>query len=398
MLPAATFAKGGDSIRDTAPMTALIYDARDGNEEALNSAYFNQEIDFYLDFETPRSSSARDLYVLREAGKLIHQGDYARAETHIRSLKRFDDEKTYLYGALEAGRGRYPQAAEYFRQLIDRRTDISHNLAALSFMGAARVFHEVGDYKQALYHYAQVRQLDSNFFESVFEKAWSFYLMGDMNGALGVSLSFMSPYFDSAFFPEAFLVRAAAFFQLCYFDRASLTVERFKKDYEPLRYQISQLIARGAASWVFDESSLKKLNPKILGSLVADRHFRSTLRAYLGLKNEGNRLRGMDGQLSQQALNFVKQKLMQEARRVLEKDEKVLRDVLSQMDIIQIEILQSGANLLLGQAPEHTVPIKTIDLGSVDFDELVQFWPFKGEFWMDELGSHYYGLKSNCEP
>lgn len=398
LLTTPLLAKGGDSIRSTAPMTALIYDARDGNEEALNHAYFDQEIDYFLDIESPRSSAARDLYVLREAGKAIHQGDYARAESNIRALGKFEDEKIYLNGALEAGRGHYPQAAEYFRQLIDKRTDLSSNLKALSFMGAARVFHEVGDFKQALYHYTQVRQMDSNFFESVFEKAWSFYMMGDMNGALGVTLSFLSPYFDSAFYPEAFLVRAAAFFQLCYFDRASLTVEKFKRDYEPLRYQVSQLNTRGMASWLFDENSLKKLNPKILGSLVADRMFRSTLRAYLGLKGESSRLHGSESQMANSALNFVKQKLMQEAKRILDHDDKVLRDVLAQMDIIQIEILQSGANLLLGRPPEQKTPVKTIDLASVDFDELVQFWPFKGEFWIDELGSHYYGLKSNCEP
>jgi tetratricopeptide (TPR) repeat protein len=378
-------------------MTALIYDARDGNDDVLKKAYFEDEIDFYLDLEAPRSAIARELYWLRESGKLIHQGNYPQAESAMRNIHNFEDEKTYMMGALEAGRAHYPQSAEYFRQLIDKRTDLSHNLAALSFMGAARVFHEVGDYKAALYHYTQVRQLDSNFFESVFEKSWSFYMMGDMNGALGTTLAFISPYFDSAFFPEAFLVRAAAFFQLCYFDRASLTVEKFKRDYEPLRLQISQLIQRGMATWLFDENALKKMNPKIVGSLMVDRSFRSTLRAYLGLRGEGPRLRGADGQLSNYALNFVKQKLMQEAKRILEHDEKVLRDVLSQMDIIQIEILQSGANLLMGHPPEHMIPVKTIDLGSVDFDELVQFWPFKGEFWIDELGSHYYGLKSNCE-
>jgi tetratricopeptide (TPR) repeat protein len=378
-------------------MTALILDAREGNRDPLYSAYFDQEIDYFLDIEAPRNTVVRDLYVLRQAGKLIELGDYTSAENQIRSLKGFEDQKTYLMGALAGARGQYAQAAEYFRQLIDKRGDLSKNLSTLSFIGAARIFHEVGDYKQAIYHYTQIRPFDPQFFESVFEKAWSFYQMGDMNGALGVTLAFVSPFFENSFFPEAFIIRAAAFFQLCYFDRASLAVEKLKRDFEPLRYQIGQLIQRGPATWLFEEASLKKMNPKILGSMIADRSFRSALRAYLALRDEVHSLRGSDAQLANHGLSFVKQKLLQEAQRVLGRDEKVLRDVLAQADLIQIEILQSGANLLMGKAPEHTIEVKTIDLANVDFDELVQFWPFKGEFWLDELGSHYYGLKSKCD-
>jgi hypothetical protein len=65
--------------------------------------------------------------------------------------------------------------------------------------------------------------------------------------------------------------------------------------------------------------------------------------------------------------------------------------------MIQLEILQAGANKLMGLPSEQTIPVKTINLAEVDFDGLVQFWPFKGEFWLDELPSYYYGLKSNCE-
>lgn len=377
-------------------MTALLLDARDGNELALKRAYLEDEIDYFLDMEAPRSEITRDLFNLREAGRLVHQGDYAGAEARLKNVKGLEDEKNYIYGAIDAAQGRYPQAAERFRLLIDKRTELSKNLASLSIMGAARIFHEVKDYAQAVYHYNQIRPLDPQVFEAIFEKAWSLYLMGDMNGALGATLSFSSPFAEHAFYPEAYIVRAAAFFQLCYFERASKTIERLKRDYEPLRHQIDQLLARGAESWSFDQRTLKSINPRLLGSLLADRDFRSTLRAYEALKNEVSKLRGADAQLSNRALTFVKQRLAEETRQVFARDQKILRDILAQADLIQIDILQSGANLLLGQAPEHTIPVKTTDIGSVDFDELVQFWSFKGEHWLDELGSYYYGLQAQC--
>lgn len=389
-------AKGGDSIRARAPMTALVFDARDGVEGPLKKAYFDDEIDFFLDLEAPRHPITRDLSALRNAGRLVESGDFANVEPMLRSVSRFENEKTYIRGTLYGAQGRYEASAEEFRQLIDKRQDISKRLGTLAFLGAARIFHEVGDYDQAIYHYTQVRQIDPLFFQAIFEKSWSFYQSGDMNGALGSTLSFISPYFENTFYPEAFIVRAAAFYQLCYFDRATSTVEFFKTYFEPVRSQISQLLSRGVETWLFSEGALKNINPRIVGGLVADPDFRSNLRAYLSLREEVNRLKGYEVSTAKQAFQFVKSRLANHAKRTLTKMEGQLRDYLAQADIIQIEILQTGANVLMGQDMKQNVPVKTIDLASVDFDEMIQFWPFKKEFWLDELGSYYYGLKAAC--
>jgi tetratricopeptide (TPR) repeat protein len=389
-------ARGGDGIRDKAPLTALIFDVRDGNEEPVKKAYFENELDFFLDIEAPKSTIGKDLVRLREIGRSIYEKDFANAASLLKSLPRFDDEKKYLQGVLLAAQGQYEPAAEQFRQLIDRRQDISRNLSSLAFLGAARVFHEVGDDSQALYHYTQIRQLDPLFFQSVFEKAWAFYLSGDMNGALGATLSFMSPYFENSFYPEAFIVRAAAFYQLCYFDRASETIAGFKKMFEPLRNQISQLLSRSPDTWLFDEKSLKSIDRRILGGLTAERVFRGHLRAYLGLKREVAILSGTDGATARQSLQYVRAQLAEQTKKILIRMEAELRDQLAQADIIQIEILQTGANVLMGQEMKQNIAVKTIDLNSIDFDEMLQFWPFKKEYWLDELGSYYYGLASAC--
>ncbi len=392
------FALGGDSIRSFAPMTALILDARANYSDPLLKAYFNQEVDFFLDFENVQNSTVNELRNLREAGRALERSDYMTAEQKIAGIQRFPNEKKYLRGVLEAARGRYQQSLEQFRQLIDDRLSISRRLQNLAFMGAARVFHEVGDYKQAIYHYNQVRQLDSEFFQAVFEKGWSFYLNGDMNGSLGVSLSFLSPYFDSAFYPEAWVVRAASLFQLCYFDRATGTVEEMKRRFEPVQRQARELLNRDPSSFLFDDRILKAVNKGLLGFLTSDSRFRSLMRAQLALSNEVKALQGRREQaLASSALASVRSRLSQEARRVLTLADKQVSDLLAQADLIAIEILQAAANQLLGRPPEEQAQVKIINLGEVDFDEMVQFWPFKSEFWLDELGSYYYGLKSNCD-
>lgn len=395
----AVSAAGGDGIRGRAPITALILDAREGNADPLKEAFFEKQIDYFLDFEQPRSKIAIDLANLREAGRAIEANDFNQAEQRIRAIQNFPDQKLYLRAALDAAQGRYQQSLEGFRQLIDRRHSLdSKRMIMLAFMGAARVFHEIQDYKAAIYHYNQVRQLESEFFEAVFEKGWSFYLNGDMNGALGATLTFQSPYFESAFYPEAVIVRAAAFFQLCYFDRASAYAQDSKRQWEPIQRQVRELANRDPRSWLFDERLLKSVDKRVMGSLVADSKFRSALRAKIALEKELKALGGRrEAALASQALSAVKNRLVSETARVLRNADKGITDMLSQMDSMAIEILQASANQILGRPPDEQAKVKIIDLGNVDFDALVQFWPFKGEFWVDELGSYYYGLKSNCD-
>jgi len=396
---ANVYASGGDPIRGRAPLTALLLDAREGHAGPLKEAFFEKQIDFFLDFEQGRSKIVAELANLREAGRAVESNDFAQADQRIRGIQNFPDQKQYLRAVLDAAQGRHQQSLEGFRQLIDRRAKLdSKRMVMLSFMGAARVFHEIQDYKAAIYHYNQVRQLESEFYESVFEKGWSFYLNGDMNGALGATLTFQSPFFESAFYPETSVVRTAAFFQLCYFDRAAATAQDAKRSWEPVQRQIRELANRDPRSWLFDERLLKGIDTRVMGALVADSRFRSALRARIGLEKEvkelGNR---REAALASQALSTIKNRHVNEASRVLRNADKSITDMLSQMDIIAIEILQASANQILGRPPDEQANVKIIDLGDVDFDAQVQFWPFKGEFWVDELGSYYYGLKSNCE-
>jgi hypothetical protein len=395
LLPLSLGAKGGDAIRSSAPMTALILDLQAGHLEPLEKAYFEDEIDFFLDYQGAEQSAARELFALREAGRALDSGDVTGARAFLGEVKKYSDQKIFLTAVAEAVEGRFEPAFRNFKSLIDRRGSISRSLLSQAFLGAARVAHEAGDYPKAIFYYTEVRPLDRNFFQAVFEKGWSFYMDGDMNGSLGASLSFMSPYAQNQLFPEAYIYRAGAFYHLCLFDRASETVEQMKKQFIPLQAQVRELKARTSTNWIFDDRILKSVDPRLLGFLVSDARFRSLQRAHLALQAE-QKLGGDGGVRQAEAIQFVRAKLAQEVQRVLSKAEQVLAKALEQADSIQIEILQLGVNLLVGAPIEMRDDVRILKLGDVDFDPQVQFWPFKGEFWLDELGSYYYGLKSVC--
>jgi len=395
-MPLPGFARGGDDIRSDAPMTALVYDLQSGNRKALEDAYFNHEIDFFLNYRGVQNTVARELYDLREAGKAVESVNTLAASNFLRAVHSYPDDQLYIQGVIDAADRHYEDAMKIFKDLIKRRREISPRLVSLSLMAAARVAHEVGDYSQAIFYYSRVHQFDRLFFESVFEKSWSFYQQGDMNGALGATLTFMTPYSENVFYPEAYIVRAAAFYQLCLFKRANDTIEKMKKVFIPLQDQIKALQKRQVESWLFDERILKSVDHRLLGYMIADREFRSLERAQLSLQKEIKKLSGADLVKANEAFSFVRQRLAQRAIQVLNKAEQELKKAMEEADTIQIETLQLGVNVLTGAPVQMRDDLRTIQLGDVDFDEQIQFWPFHGEFWADELGSYYYGLKSQC--
>lgn len=386
----------GDSIRGDAPVTALVLDLRAGNLEPLEDAYFNEEIDFFLDYKGVQNTVARELYFLREAGRAVARGDVVAAQGFLGSVQKYKDEKDYLSAVILAAQGRYEEAQRAFLNLIERRHSLSKRLQTLSYLGAARVAHEVGDFSQAIFYYTQVPQLDPRYFQSVFEKGWSFYMDGDMNGALGASLMFTTPYAEHVFYPEAEIVRAAAFFHMCYFERANAAIEQMKRSFVPIQKQIKDLLGRSNMAWIFDDRILKSVSPRLLGYMIGDTSFRRSQRALLRLQEEAGRLGKARSSTTAEAVKFIRAKMMRDAGRVLREANRDLNQALEQADSIQIEILQSGVNLLVGAPVEMREDIRVIELGDVDFDPLIQFWPFEGEFWADEIGSYYYGLKSAC--
>jgi len=396
-LASFAWARGGDSIRFRAPVTALIYDLQDGNLGPLEDAVFNKEIDFFLDYQGVQNTAARELYYLREAGRAAARGDALSARNYLRSFSKYPNEKLFIESVLQASSGSYEEAMRGFLSLIEKRKELSNELRSKAFLGAARVAHEVGDYKKAIFYFSRLNQLDPLFFESVFEKSWSFYMQGDMNGALGASLTFASPYSDREFYPEVWIVRAASFYQLCLFDRAKNTIDEMKKKFVPLQAQVNELKRRGVEKWLFDERVLTSVDPKILHYMIKDRDFRSLQRAEQALAEEVDKLGGAERVRAQQALEFVRTRMMRRANELLQKISIDLDKNLAEADTIQIEILQLGVNVITGAPVEIRDDIRIISLGDVDFNPQIQFWPFHGEFWFDELGSYYYGLRSQCD-
>lgn len=373
--------------------------------ELLNSHAFEQ-----------LGASIKGLARLLKAKQFLEEGQFDQAVRYIQSHPvegPFRNRYEYLRGNALAQAKQFKAAIEVFKSLSEN-TDASDEgrLRNLAILGLARTYHEIEDYAAAVYNYNRIGVLDPEFPEATFEKGWSFFLFDMVNGALGSTLTFKAPQFAHEFFPEIFIVRAASFYRLCYYDRAIDELRELKLRYEPVRVEVKNILneIKNEKSFIaaLEDRRARTLSPLLLNFFVQDPDFRVAFSRYKTLVSERTRfLSGGAGRsaawggrirsLAERAFQEGEKQFSGEIKDRLERLEVSLDSVISKGELIEIEVLKTKEQQLKGEKTKGELQARKLQLDDYEVDELIHVWKFIGEFWLDELGSYYYGLASSCQ-
>lgn len=358
--------------------------------------------------------SIRGLVYLLRAEQFLKDGQFDQTIRFIQSHPidgTFKNRYDYLLANALAQAKQFDRAIELFKMLIDRiSVEDDERLRNLSILGLARTYHEVEDYAAAVYQYNRIGVLDPEFPDAVFEKSWSFFLFDMVNGALGATLTFKAPQFANEFFPEIYVVRAASFYRLCYYDRAIDALRELKVRYEPVQLQIKSLLNESKDDRdclaLIEDRKARSLHPLLLNFLVRDGEFRTAFERYKGLLAEKSKFfssadAGRFGAgvrtLAERAFQAQEHRFANTVREKLDQLEGKLDTVISQGDLIELEVLKTKEQQLRGEKTKGELQARRLQLDNYEVDELIHVWNFIGEFWLDELGSYYYGLASACQ-
>jgi hypothetical protein len=375
-------------------------------------------------FQRQKIAEARDfLNTVREGNPA-----YARAQ--------------YLLALLALGVGRpdapppkYEEAEEHFinvRESIGAKNENkrAQELYDLATLGLARVYYERayqledGDPRRArllaksVREYQIVPRFSDAWPDALFERAWSHTVANEYGKALGALHSLDAPYFEDAFYPEANILKAIIYYYNCQWDRVNKTLEVTRDRYQPMVAQLEKLLD---ANYDFDEwyallnQSLKAglnhgkadLIPwHVAKTITRDPRF-SRFEDYLKEierevaffeKSPAFNKSGMGRQLSEEFLG-VRDAFLQLLGRLVKtklNDIKVeLSDITTRAAIVSLETKTAEAEWLeLGRtiagAKRGVLPRPFIP------DDTFQFWWFRDEYWIDELGFYEYTIKTEC--
>lgn len=299
----------------------------------------------------------------------------------------------------------------------DRRRYLDH-----AFLALGRLQYERQRFPSSVKYFRRVDRSSPFYYNALFEQAWSFFLGGYPNHALGSLHSVESPYFEGRFNPEIPVLRSIIYYWMCrYADAKAALAEFIEKYSEPvnnlegfldqktLNPQKAYLLFENLITGVSDESlgierdlleHVAKSEPMVyirdrLATVVAERD-RLRVHGIFGSKQATK--------LPQKLLDDWTEELSKELGTTYIAELEAIRDAYrefrSQANFIYIELLMSEKEQALGRELHASAKIDRVNL-----KKRAKGWgranvPWrasdKGEYWWDEIGFYVYQVEPRC--
>ena len=236
-----------------------------------------------------------------------------------------------------------------------------------------------------------------------------------------------SPYYESQYAPESLLLRAIVYLYICRYDEMEKVLELFDRIYKPVLANTSQMLDRSEDSRIYwdevkksiderknkkDKKTFKRLNDITMSSILKQSLIRSNVHYYEMLMAENQLISKMSPGWQQSALGKFGKRII-ERRRVSTQDlvgkltrnhllkmKSELRDFFEQNDFLKLEMLGGKKEVVAKELSGRKIQRKQItDDATRNFfiANGYEYWPFQGEYWLDELGNYHYVGVQACE-
>lgn len=375
---------------------------------------------------------------------LYNKQNFKEARNFLRAPKEGNPaypHAQYMLGLLRLGVGqpdrpppKYKEAIEHFenaRNAIPKDTTKQKllDLRDLASLALARLYYEQAyelddgpERKEGLaksqIEFQKVPRFAEAWSDSLFGRAWAHTVAEEYGRALGALHSLSAPYFDGDFYPEAKILQAIIYYYNCQWDRVNEILTQTRETFEPMSEQMAALADSNLEpdEWYpLLQKSLqpgadaadKSLLPRAVAMAVArdpkfvkmetflkeiareqkvfesSRTFaKSDMGATLVEDFDANR----EGYLGVMG-KFLKAKVKGMAEE--------LGSISTRASLISLETktaeeqwIEQGRNLenvVRKRLPRPFIP-----------DDTFQFWWFRNEYWIDELGYYEFTVKTEC--
>ncbi|MNJ92507.1 Tetratricopeptide repeat protein [compost metagenome] len=313
-----------------------------------------------------------------------------------------------------------------YRRMITARgnapvTDTNKVAAQLAL---ARSLYQKQDWEGAIEAYSQVPRDTLMWHDAVFEQSWAMLRTARFRSALSNFQTLHSAYYEDFYMPESLLLRAIVYLYICKYDEMEKVLSLFEKTYGPVRTKIGDFmkstndaniyyaeiekavsVKKGASGanlrlpYIVSRNVLEQGNVKrsmhYLARLNQERArvesnptFRASALGQYALKIIANRTKNTKFAIG----DMVKAHLLN--MRV------ELRDLYEQAGFIRYE-------MITGRKESIKKKIAGKDISDSQIDDKInrqfyiqngyEYYPFQGEYWLDEVGNYHYLGKQSCE-
>jgi tetratricopeptide (TPR) repeat protein len=338
----------------------------------------------------------------------------------------------YYRGVIYNEQGKLKSAVRSFRDvyrdeapadLNAQDLDSMSKIKDLALLNVARIYYGIERFDESSKYYDLVSRDSIYWADSLFENAWANFMQNNLNETLGFVLTVNSPFFvKDTFIPEATVLRALTFFNLCEYNQVEKILIGFEKTHRPIHEEMKTFVrsyatkeGRKLSDQAWDTYFGDK---RTEASLIPKSTFNDILRnqSLAGVVNhmdimdkeealidaQKSRWRDSVGVYLKKVIEADRQRYKRRAGKLLlsemAKTANHISDLLTQSEIIRFEVVDA-------QRVDYQYKARSMNLGDefaslqIDFATSIDFiyWPFNGEFWDDELGYYHYAEQGSCK-
>lgn len=316
--------------------------------------------------------------------------------------------------------GNYKKAYKEFQKCINEANDWAarskHKIKRYFLvikdtchMNMARIAFKEKDYPKALIHYNNIQKTSFIWPYTLLEKAWVYYYLKDFNRSLGLLITYNSPLLESYFNPEAEVLQALNYFELCLYEDALNIIERYYEVYKSRSEHLESLLrlnkdkgdSQSFFNLMFSPISETERKNKFLRNVITQVSKRVKYNLDL------NSLYALNTEIIRSSSNIDMERLLQMKRDLKEQINhyvkisiyRLINDIHKfsyEMFNIKLEILARKRELIYKDKKFISKRARG-NFSHVSHTSSEEFWTFNNAFWADELGDYSFGLESNCK-
>lgn len=401
----------------------LIVTDKLGDETLLN--YAIQRIDVN---SVPAQN--RDMLYYRMGEIKQKSGQYSEAVnlySKVGAQSRYYLNALYNSGLSQAEANQTELALGTFQKLLNNRStaSVTDTNKVAAQMAIARTLYQKKDWEGAIEAYAKIPRDHMLWHDSVFERSWAMLRAARFRSALSNFQTLHSSYYDNFYIPETLLLRSIVYLYICKYDEMEKVLTLFDKQYGPVERSIASFLNSSSST----ESYFQELNKaymiksneeasqKTRVSYVALRHVaeEGDVRrsfSYIRKLLEERKLIDANPQIKSSSIGAYSLKLLVNRTKSAKSATGDMVKAHLQNMLVELKDLKEQSSLIRyeminGKKETLKKKIAGKDLGEVQVDDQrdrsfyiqngYEYYPFQGEYWLDEVGNYHYLGKQNCE-
>ncbi len=319
------------------------------------------------------------------------------------------------------------KAVVIFQSLYENRSNarITDTNRVAAQLAIARTHYQAQNWEASIEAYRAIPKDSPMWHDALFEMTWAYLRAAKFRTALSNFQSLHSSFYEDTYLPESLLLRSILYLYICRYDEMDKVLELFQKTYGPVRAKVGQFVlAYGKENMPFyteieaalaikngeKTKQVAKIPYSVTRHILNEGDVKRSLNYLERLRSERKlllKLRSLPRTgFGSYALKVIDNRIRNTKISIGEMVRNHLYDVRSELKDLYQQTEFARAQMLEEQKNAQIKKIAGKNLSTqIDEDKNreyyiqngLEYWPFDGEYWLDEIGNYHYLGKQNCE-